>query len=213
MVSDSTGGLRLTSTQRKYLEQQLDNVSRSFAILIPFVDPPVRFYLAAAYLLCRVADNIEDCGRPHTWKKERFQEFLQLLQEPQRAAKQLAAWDQLPWPALTQEERLMMGVSNGLPLWQIYATIPGQAQLVVKRWISVMATGMSQLGEPHTRPSFVTRKGIDVLAELKDATTYALALPQRAAGYRRESLLYLFSSYHTMFSAAQRQHTLFTSSH
>jgi hypothetical protein len=31
----------------------------------------MRHYLAVAYPLCRVADNIEDCGQPHTWKKER----------------------------------------------------------------------------------------------------------------------------------------------
>ena len=313
-MSDNTQGFRLTSTQKKYLEQQLDSVSRSFAAVIPFVDPPVRHYLAVAYLLCRVADNIEDCGQPHTWKMERFQEFLRVFCEPQRAGGQLADWDRRAWPALPQEERQMMGVSHGLALWQIYAMIPDEAQLILKRWISVMAEGMSQLGEADKQPVFVKWKGIDVLeteldyneycyfvagtvgalaselvvqqyaldgdaattlhiraascgrslqktnivkdfvvdvgrgvcylpdtwlrtvehaplelrgadlpwkasviadviGELHDAADYVLALPQRAAGYRRACLLCLFSSYHTMLSAAQRQDTLFTAAH
>ena len=308
-MKDHTGSFRPTSTQRKYLQQQLDSVSRSFAILIPYIDPPVRHYLAVAYLLCRVADNIEDCGHPHTWKKERFDEFLRDLREPARAAGQLAVWERLAWPGLSPEERQLMGASKGLALWQIYAMIPPRAQLVLRRWISVMATGMSQLGEAHKQPLFVNRKGIevletetdyneycfyvagtvgalaselviqqyelagdvattlqmraescgrslqktnivkdfvedvgrgvcylpdtwlsrvdhrplelrgadvqwkasvmgDVLDELHDAMDYVLALPEQAGGYRRASLLCLFSSYHTMLSAAQRQDDL-----
>jgi phytoene/squalene synthetase len=94
-MNDNTGVFRLTSTQRKYLGQQLDAVSRSFAILIPYIDPPVRHYLAVAYLLCRVADNIEDCGQPHSWRKEHFEEFLRVLREPRLAAGQLADWERL----------------------------------------------------------------------------------------------------------------------
>ncbi len=313
-MNDRTGVFRLTSTQKKYLEQQLEGVSRSFAILIPFIDPPVRHYLAVAYLLCRVADNIEDCGQMHTWKKERFEEFLRVLREPRLAAGQLADWERLAWPGLSPAERQLMGASHGLALWQIYAMIPDRAQLVLRRWISVLAMGMSQLGEANKQPVFVKRKGIDVLeteadyneycfyvagtvgalaselviqefelaaepattlqmraascgrslqktnivkdfvedvgrgvcylpdtwlgmvnhrplelrgadlswkasviadvlAELHDATDYVLALAEQAAGYRRASLLCLFTSYHTMLAAAQRQEVLFTSAH
>lgn len=313
-MADTTRTFRLTATQKRYLEQQLDVVSRSFAIVIPYIETPFRHYLAVAYLLCRVADNIEDCAQPHTWKGERFDEFLNLLQEPQRAAKQLSAWEQRVWPALSEDERQIMGVRRGLALWQIYAIIPSEVQTVIQRWIRVMVTGMSQLTEPDERPLFVKRKNIDVLEtevdyneycyyvagtvgalaselavqqyelapdatstlfaragscgrslqktnivkdfvedlnrgvcylpdtwlgvadyaplelrgadvqwkarvignvldELRDAVDYVLALPQRAAGYRRATLLCLFPAYHTMLSAAQRQEALFTSAH
>ena len=78
-------------------------------------------------------------------------------------------------------------------------------------WLSTVDHAPLELrgADLHWKASVVA----DVLDELKDATTYVLALPQRAAGYRRACLLCLFSSYHTMLSAAQRQHTLFTSSH
>ncbi len=171
-MTDYTGSFRLTSTQKKYLGQQLDGVSRSFALLIPYIELPLRHYLAVAYLLCRVADNIEDCGQPHAWKQERFTEFLALLQEPQRAPGQLAAWEERAWPGLSQEERKIMGVAHGLTLWQIYAMIPDRAQLVIRRWIGVMVTGMSKLGEPNEQPLFVKRKGIDVLETETDYNEY-----------------------------------------
>ena len=53
----------------------------------------------------------------------------------------------------------MMGVKHGLPLWQVYAMIPLAARAVVQRWVSAMATGMSNLGEPHDRPFFVSAQG------------------------------------------------------
>lgn len=172
IMTDSTNIFRLTSTQKGYLQKQLDTVSRSFAILIPYIETPLRHYLAVAYLLCRVADNIEDCGRPYPWKKARFEEFLRLLQEPQRAHEQLAAWDNQSWPGLSDDERQIMGVRRGLSLWQIYAMIPARVQIVVARWISVMATGMRQLGDPDGHPFFVKRKGIDVLESVVDYNEY-----------------------------------------
>ena len=52
-----------SGAEQAYLERQLSNVSRSFALVLPLVESPARHYLAAAYLLCRVVDNIEDCTR------------------------------------------------------------------------------------------------------------------------------------------------------
>ena len=169
---DTTKSFSLTSTQKRYLEQQLDGVSRSFAILIPFIEVPLRHYLAVAYLLCRVADNIEDCGRPYLWKRERFEEFLSLLREPRRAPAQLAAWEKYSWPGLIEDERQMMGSGCGLTLWQIYALIPGRAQATIQRWVSAMVAGMSQLGEPEARPAFIRRKEIDVLETEGDYNEY-----------------------------------------
>ena len=87
-MAGSVQTFHITSLQKRYLEQQLDKVSRSFAILIPYIEVPLRHYLGVAYLLCRVADNVEDCGQPQAWKKERLDEFMHLLQEPQQAAAQ-----------------------------------------------------------------------------------------------------------------------------
>jgi len=53
----------------------------------------------------------------------------------------------------------------------------------------------------------------DVLGELREATSYVLALPYHAAGYRRASLLCLLPSYQTLLLAGRRHATLFTNKH
>src|SRR3954451_24516373 len=107
-VSDSM------AARAAYLDQHLGNVSRSFALVIPLLEMPLRHYLATAYLLCRVVDNIEDCLQPAAWKQQRFTEFLQLLRNPREASMVLSLWQDESWPALTDQERRMMGVADRL---------------------------------------------------------------------------------------------------
>jgi farnesyl-diphosphate farnesyltransferase len=158
--------------QQNYLSDQLNKVSRSFALVVPLVEAPARYYLAAAYLLCRVVDNIEDCTLPDAWKQARFGEVQDLLQAPSRAATVLAEWEAEPWPGLTEAEQRLMGLKDGLPLWQIYGAIPAAAQEVIRRWVGVMAQGMSRLSDPAGRPHFVRYGGVDVLEEAADYNEY-----------------------------------------
>jgi hypothetical protein len=53
----------------------------------------------------------------------------------------------------------------------------------------------------------------DVLAELREATQYVLALPYRVKGYRVASLLCLFPAYQTLLRAAEQADKLFTVEH
>ena len=76
------------------------------------MEAPLQPYLAVAYLLCRVADNIEDCGQSVAQNQERFAEF-RFLQVPQNAAIMLAQWECEPWPLLTEQERRMMVYQMG----------------------------------------------------------------------------------------------------
>jgi phytoene/squalene synthetase len=43
--------------QQQYLTAAMNNVSRSFALVVPCIEEPLRDYFATAYLLCRVVDN------------------------------------------------------------------------------------------------------------------------------------------------------------
>ncbi len=53
----------------------------------------------------------------------------------------------------------------------------------------------------------------DVLADLREATQYVLALPYRVKGYRIASLLCLFPAYQTLLRAAEEARKLFTADH
>jgi farnesyl-diphosphate farnesyltransferase len=160
------------SARAAYLDQHLGDVSRSFALVIPFLETPLRHYLATAYLLCRVVDNIEDCTQPATWKQQRFAEFSQLLRSPRDARAILSQWQDETWPALSDQERRLMGVTDGLGLWQIYAEMPQSTQETVHRWTSIMAQGMSQMDDSQARPFSVQREGLTVLEAEADYDEY-----------------------------------------
>src|SRR3954464_12529909 len=48
----------------KFCQHYLDRVSRSFAFSISQLDGPLRSWVGISYLLCRVADSIEDYAWP-----------------------------------------------------------------------------------------------------------------------------------------------------
>jgi uncharacterized membrane protein len=114
---DEMDPIELTQAEKRYLSDEMEKVSRSFALVVPTLEEPFNFYTAVAYLICRVVDNIEDCTQPFDWKERRFQEFHRLLDEPAVAPQILAIWGQEMWPGLTQDETAMMGEITGMLLW------------------------------------------------------------------------------------------------
>ena len=159
-------------TQEAYLGTRLQQVSRSFALVVPWLEEPLNHYLGTAYLLCRVVDNIEDCLQPPDWKQQRFEEAALLLDRPELASNISAGWQRANWPGLTSAERQLMGVIGGETLWQIYAGIPVESRYIIRRWILEMATGMSRLDTPDQAPYFVDRAGVQVLDQATDYNQY-----------------------------------------
>jgi farnesyl-diphosphate farnesyltransferase len=164
--------LELTSAEKKYLDEMMNKVSRSFAIVVLSLEEPLNAYMATAYLICRVVDNIEDCAQPFAWKQQRFQEFHQLIEEPVSAPQILAAWSQELWPGLTQDELEMMGPVRGLILWEIYVQLPGTSRSIIRRWTSEMADGMLRIENPDQHPLLANRDGVRVLAAESDYNAY-----------------------------------------
>ena len=164
--------LELTDAEKKYLHDTMNKVSRSFSIVVPSLEGPLNTYMATAYLLGRVVDNIEDCTQPFAWKQQRFQEFHQLIEEPASAPQILALWSQESWPGLTQDESEMMGNVRGLMLWEIYAQIPERSRSIIRRWMAEMADGMLRVEDPDQHPLLEIRDGVRVLAAESDYNEY-----------------------------------------
>lgn len=165
--------LELTAAEQAYLVDTMDEVSRSFAIVVRSLEEPLKSYMAAAYLICRVVDNIEDCTQPFAWKQERFHEFHQLVEEPESASKVLAAWGQQSWPGLTAAEAAMMGqLEEADLLWKIYARIPETSRSSIRRWTSEMADGMLLIEDPDRHILVENGQGVRVLAAESDYNTY-----------------------------------------
>ena len=149
-----------TPEQRKYIATQMNLVSRSFALVVPTVEAPLNNYLAVAYLICRVVDNIEDCGESFDWKAARFDELGQLLDEPRRAPDVLDAWASQPWPGLTEDERALMAPGGGAMLWEIYGAIPERSRVPIRARAREMAEGMQEIEDPSRNDVMVQRDGV-----------------------------------------------------
>jgi phytoene/squalene synthetase len=164
--------LQLSESEKKYLDDTMTKVSRSFAIVVLSLEEPLNAIMATAYLVCRVVDNVEDCDQPFAWKEQRFREFHGLIQEPAGAPRILALWGQEAWPGLTQDESDMMGHARGSILWEIYAKIPERSRSTIRRWASEMADGMLRVENPDQHPLLENRGGVRVLAAESDYNEY-----------------------------------------
>ena len=127
----------------------MNQVSRSFALVVRSIEEPLNYYLSTAYLICRVADNIEDCSQSYSWKTSRFNEFKILLNRPSYAQDIMATWTTERWPNLTSNEEKMMKLPEGKTLWEIYQKIPHEMRQSVCRWASVMTIGMNKISDPN----------------------------------------------------------------
>jgi farnesyl-diphosphate farnesyltransferase len=164
--------LELTGAEKNYLDETMNKVSRSFAIVVLSLEEPLNHFMAAAYLICRVVDNIEDCDQPFGWKLQRFLEFHRLIDEPAAAPQILAVWGRESWPGLTRDESEMMRASTGQILWQIYSRVPETSRAVIRRWASEMSDGMLRVEAPDQHPVLEDQGGIRVLAAESDYNEY-----------------------------------------
>jgi farnesyl-diphosphate farnesyltransferase len=164
--------ISLTKAQKGYLNASMNRVSRSFALVTPCLEDPLNDFMAVAYLVCRVVDNIEDCGRPLDWKRLRYSEFNQLLSEPAQAREVLSCWEAEDWPGLTSDEKQMMSIGGGLPLWLIYAQAPDEIRSTIRNWSSSMAEGMENTEDPDRPPTFINCRGVRLLERKWDYDQY-----------------------------------------
>ncbi|WP_309732295.1 squalene/phytoene synthase family protein [Chamaesiphon sp. OTE_75_metabat_556] len=161
----------LTYQQEDYLEEFLHKVSRSFALIIPCLEKPLDLMIATSYLLCRVADNIEDCWQSLDWKQARFGEFYQLLEQPSFAAKILTAWENENWSGLSPDEISLVSVEQGLMLWQIYGHLPDEATSIVCHWVLQLSQGMEQMLNPENLMT-ISRNNVKLLNTKLDYDRY-----------------------------------------
>jgi len=131
-------------------ERLLEGVSRTFAFTIPQLPGGLRETVTNAYLLCRIADTIEDDPLLDAGLKDRFQDdFLEAVksgrgaQEFARALCTLLAQSTLPAEAeLIRESPRVLRVTNHLG--------PKQQEAIV-RCLSTMSRGMSRFERSRSR--------------------------------------------------------------
>ncbi len=139
-----------TPADLAYQEEALQDVSRTFALTIPQLPDGLQTVVANAYLLCRIADTIEDCERlSFQEKRDFYNQFIDAVEgagDPQAFADGL--YPRLEDSMLPGERKLIQETPAVLRITHSFSK---DDQAALSRCVRVMAKGMEAFQE--TEPS------------------------------------------------------------
>lgn len=118
----------------------LPAVSRSFALIIPQCPAPIDRGLCVAYLLCRIADTVEDeAGLAEDARNRLYDLFLAAMDDPDDSSR-IAAFVQA-WPAIPEGDygRLIAG---GQQVFEAFHTLPAEFHGPIRTCVQDMIAGM-----------------------------------------------------------------------
>src|SRR3984893_4080299 len=166
------------SSDEVYQDQILPHVSRTFALTIPQLPAPLRTAVTCAYLLCRIADTIEDepaLSAPETLTfLQRFKAAVAGTAEPAHIARDLGR--RLSQRTLAAERDLVSNMDRVIRLLRALDEAPRAA---IQRCIDLMCSGM---------PQFQHKASVRGLARTSDLDAYCYFV----AGVVGEMLTELF---------------------
>ncbi len=145
------------AANRAYQEAALPGVSRTFALTIPQLPEALRDTVTNAYLLCRVADTVEDHATADAEAKHDLmlglKEALHGGREPERLARQIQA---VLEPGTPEAERELVA---SLPrVVGVTEALPEAHREPVIRCVSVMGEGMAHFQRLRS-PAGLTDRG------------------------------------------------------
>lgn len=180
------------AADRDYQGRILQGVSRTFALTIPQLPPDLRVVVGNAYLLCRIADTIEDSDVLSVEdKKCAYAEFISVVAGTGSAERFAESWcDRLLGKTLAAERDLVRNTARVVRLTRSFSARDRAALL---RCVQIMSDGMEAFQEGQFTD------GLQDLAHL-DAYCY------HVAGVVGEMLTELFCAHSA--ATAKRQEKL-----
>jgi farnesyl-diphosphate farnesyltransferase len=132
-----------TASDLTYQERVLQDVSRTFALTIPLLPPPLRAPVGTAYLVCRIADTVEDSAVLDTAAKRRFLEQFHTVVAGGCGAGQFAAEvaPLLGDDTLDAEKDLVRNTDRAIRLINSYGAVERAA---IARCVRIMCAGMER---------------------------------------------------------------------
>ncbi|MBA3686146.1 MAG: squalene/phytoene synthase family protein [Planctomycetes bacterium] len=149
---------------RAWCEAMLPRVSRTFAACIQLLPRPLDHQVLIAYLLCRIADTVEDTADlPLAQKQRLLAHFRACLDEGGPDAAPLAA--AFPEPR-DDDERLTAHADRAL---REFRALPTAQRAAIRPWVSEMCEGMAAFAAKHAdaKPG-----GLQALGDLADLDRY-----------------------------------------
>ena len=164
-----------------YQEKILEEVSRSFAFTIPQLPHELRIAVGNAYLLCRIADTIEDEPDLSPEQKDRFYgHFIDVIEgreDPSDFSRNLGA---ALSPRSTEYERDL--VANTDSVIRVTSSLRPAQRAAIRRCIKIMTEGMAQ---------FQRKASLEGLHDIRRFDRYCYVV----AGVVGEMLTDLFCEY------------------
>jgi farnesyl-diphosphate farnesyltransferase len=151
----------------QWCETMLPRVSRTFALCIRFLPPDIRTPVLLSYLLCRIADTIEDStDLPLARKRELLTRFAEQLPTAAPMVKEIEE-------SLTGAEgadAVLVG-SAGRVL-AVFAEQDRDVRDVITPWVREMCRGMAEFAPQRIRTTGDDDQELAVLATERDLDAY-----------------------------------------
>ena len=164
-----------------YQNEILQHVSRTFALTIPELPDPLNKVVANAYLLCRIADTIEDDKSMSAESKHEFAErFIKVVNGSENSKTFSKALFPLLSATATEAEHDL--IANTESVIRITHSFNERQRSALERCVTIMAEGMARYQDAET---------LDGMADLKDMGQYCYYV----AGVVGEMLTELFCDY------------------
>lgn len=132
-------------TDDSFIQEHIPRVSRTFALTIKFLPQGLRNSVYTSYLLCRVADTLEDTPYlPPAEKSKRLHKLRDLLLNA-TGGKRLdldavsSVYESVSVPG--NDEQMLLFESSRL--FEILENLPGSHKKIIYRWVAEMAEGMA----------------------------------------------------------------------
>lgn len=190
LVDTGGPGTPVDPADLRFQEHILPQVSRTFALTIPELPAGLRRAVANAYLLCRIADTIEDevslsAGQKRAAHGE-LVTVLKGLAAPEDFAHRLHPL--LSARTLPAERVLVEQLARVV---RVTGSLPARQRVALRRCVSVMCHGM---------PRFQSHGGLAGLESLQDMERYCYVV----AGVVGEMLTELFCDYSPLIASRRR---------
>lgn len=143
-----------------YQNEILQHVSRTFALTIPQLPEPLSAVVANAYLLCRIADTIEDDkSMSAELKKEYAERFIDVVKGSENADTFAEGLFPLLSPTATTAEHDL--IANTSPVIRLTHGFNQRQRAALERCVSIMADGMVRYQDAETLDGVADQKDMD----------------------------------------------------
>ncbi len=156
--------MRDAESDKQFCHDMLPKVSRTFAACIRLLPPRVENAVLIAYLLCRIADTIEDTADLPFAEKERLLTHFKncLNKDGPDAGPLIAAFS----AKRTHDETLTAQADIAL---REYRRLDDDQQDAIRPWVQEMCDGMAQFARVHAR---ARPDHLEALASLEELDRY-----------------------------------------